>query len=65
MKLIDLLNLIPNDSKVVVEDYDETIYEIRDGDNDINSKYNKWKVLAVYSGYYQIGVIIERGAKTK
>lgn len=58
MKLINLLELIPDENKVVVEDYDETIYEVYDGKNSIDTKYNVWNVARIDAGYYQIGITI-------
>lgn len=58
MKLIDLLSIITDESKVVVEDYDGEIYEIYDGKNSIDPKYNNREIVSVSSGYYQIGIII-------
>lgn len=59
MKLSDLLTIITDDSKVVVENYAGDIYEVRDGENSINPKYNNRNVVSVSSGYYQIGIIIQ------
>lgn len=58
MKLIELLEIITDESKVVVEDTEGEVYEIYDGKNSIDPKYNEREIINVSSGFYQINITI-------
>lgn len=64
-KLKDILMLATDDSKIVVEDLESTIYETNDSDSGISPEYYNYDVIDISAGYYQIGVIIRKPEKRR
>lgn len=58
MKLIELFELITDESNVIIWDAEGTICERYSGKDSIDPKYNERETINISSGYYQIAIII-------